>query len=481
MPAGDYAGWTWQQIQEAINAGDPTSLEWAGDYFDYTLELIDDAGGTVKDGSDTLAGPGGSWKGPAATAFVGLTTELATHVVGLADTLAGPPSYQTTLDKAAQDLRDAQEAVKQAMANAAQDTVDAYNNEVTAYNNAATAFNEGNGPNPGVPPLTPSIAGPNGTTIVDVNRYPAITEALNEEMRAIIGKLAGDYTAAGGALTDPGDAPVPSPADLPAPPVKGDVPPPGAVPPPGETVPPPGALPETAAPNLVDGPPPGEGVPAPEDLPQAAVPPGDIAPIVPANDDFNLVTEPGALNDAANDPANQPQFVQLNPNAGAPAPILSGLNTDAGNGVLGDPINNPPLTADGSPFGGAGLLAPSVLGGGLSPIGQNRPSPSLVETPSAPGSPRSPLGPGMMPPVGGAYGLMSTGPDGKSRMLPADTFGDDTGNPTRRDRLTGGEGMLPFAGSPYGDDENERDRKREYTEGEEAVWGSDSSASTLGR
>src|SRR3954468_3136402 len=207
--AGDYAGWTWQQIQAAINAGQPATIHDAGQHFEDAKTKLDDVGKNSVHYRDTLTRPDGTWKGPAADAFAGLMTKMITDVQTHADSLT---PYKGALDDAGDDLTDAQTDVGAAITQAGQDTIDRYNNDVQAYNTAAKAYNAGPGPAPGDPGPPPYVQDAGGGTTVDVARYPEIEEALNEKMREIIGRLAGQYGTAGGRLTEPGAEPPPTPA-----------------------------------------------------------------------------------------------------------------------------------------------------------------------------------------------------------------------------------------------------------------------------
>ncbi|MDN3354765.1 hypothetical protein [Actinomadura sp. DC4] len=243
--AGDYAGWTWQQIQAAINDGQPATIHDAGTDFEDARTKLDGVAKNATHVRDTLTGPDGTWKGPAADGFAGLITKMIDDTQAHADSLT---PYKGALDQAGDDLTDAQTAVATAITEAGQDTIDRYNDEVGAYNAAAQAYNAGTGPAPVDPGPAPYVQGADGGTTVDVSRYPEIEAELNEKMREIIAKLAGQYGTAGGKLTEPGQEPPPTPADeQPPPPLKDDVPAPDLPPPadaaPADAVPPPDQAP----------------------------------------------------------------------------------------------------------------------------------------------------------------------------------------------------------------------------------------------
>ncbi|WP_187412554.1 WXG100 family type VII secretion target [Actinomadura syzygii] len=468
---GVYADWTWQQVQAAVLAGTPKTFEDAGKHFAYAKEKLDDVAAAGKKGTEDLTGPGGTWAGPASAAFTGLMNEVLTIVVGHADVLGGPPSYQSVLDTAGDDLTDARTAVKEAMTQAAQDTIDRYNDDVTAYNTAATAYNSGNGPPPGDIGPAPYVENGGAGLTVDVSRYPEIEAALDKEMRKIITTLADAYATAGGRLTDPGDAPPPSPADLPGPALKTDVDgadvAPPVVPPP--VVPPPVVPPPVAPPPVVPG---------------TAAPPAVTAPRAPGVGGLSLVTEPGALDAVPRDAADAPKLVPLDPAVAAPPPITAGLQIRPGagfDGVLGDRpytgpragarpggVAAPPGSAPSGtlgappPVGSADLVPPAGLltTGPFPPVGGTANRPPQPALPSAPGAPRAPVPPPM--PLGGGYGLMSAGPDGTGR------------------RTTEG-GPMPLSGEPYGGADDERERRNEYVDRDDDAWGSAPGAPTLGR
>jgi uncharacterized protein YukE len=219
---GDYADWTWQQIQAAIKAGQPTSIHEAGTHFDTAMTKLNAVAKDSVHHRDTLTGPDGLWKGPAADAFSGLMTKMITDVQEHADSLT---PYKGALDDAGDALTDAQTDVGNAITEAGQDTIGRYGDDVRAYNKAVEAYNAGTGPEPTDPGPAPYVQGTDGVQIVDVSRYPEIEAALNEKMRRIIRTLAGQYGTGGGKLTEPGVEPPPAPVDEQPPPNLKDAPP----------------------------------------------------------------------------------------------------------------------------------------------------------------------------------------------------------------------------------------------------------------
>jgi uncharacterized protein YukE len=464
---GDYAEWTWAQIQAAILAGVPQTLHDAGTAFDDTRLNLDDVAGKSKNDTDDLTGPGGSWQGPASVTFTGVMNELIdnvkSHVVSL-------KPYKKALDDAGDALADAQTDVRNAMTGAGQDTIDRYNDDVTAYNAAVGA---GTGPYPAAPGPAPYVDDGAGGQTVDVAHYPEIEAALNEKMRGIITTLAGKYQTSQAQATEPDQTPPPDPQDV-------------------------------APPDLVDD-------VTDLDLPAdgaAPPPPEEIAPIAPGTGNLSLVTKPGGLADLPLNPGGAPpDLATLDFAADVPSPLATGLTDVPGagfGGVLGDrplvanDLIAPPTSPDGTiggPTVGNPLLGAAPVGfsalSGLTPPTSSRSVRQNLTTPGAEnlfgpgGLPSSgtlgrELGTGGIPPmpVGGGYGMVSAGTEMESGMFLEDVFAEEELGRGREKSLVAGpeeEAGVPLIADPYGPVDEEKERENEYSTTGDDMWGTTAS------
>ncbi|SEL30975.1 WXG100 family type VII secretion target [Streptacidiphilus jiangxiensis] len=195
----DYNTWDWKQIEAAINGmsagvdssansshaksvSDPQSLQDAADIFYQVQVVLSGVAQALTDQAKALAGDNGPWKGDAADSFLTMMETFSKQVSATAAALSGGTSG---LD-----------SVPQQLANNAVNLVNAQNliSEIdTYYANEAVKS--------GVTPMS------NG--LIPISQRPQLVEWMNEDMRAVLKSLAGEYQVTIDSVRSPG--PVNSP------------------------------------------------------------------------------------------------------------------------------------------------------------------------------------------------------------------------------------------------------------------------------
>ncbi|MBF9072533.1 hypothetical protein [Streptacidiphilus fuscans] len=208
----DYDNWDWKQIEAAINGmsagvdssansshaksvSDPQSLQDAADIFFQVQQVLSGVAQAFTDQAKALAGDNGPWKGDAADSFLTMMETFSKQVTSTAAALSGGTSGV--------------DSVPQQLANNAVNLVNAQNliSEIdTYYANEAIKS--------GVTPMS------NG--LIPISQRPQLVEWMNEDMRAVLKSLAGEYQVTIDSVRSPG--PINSPLGNTPPPTTGNGP-----------------------------------------------------------------------------------------------------------------------------------------------------------------------------------------------------------------------------------------------------------------
>ncbi|MFJ8158968.1 hypothetical protein ACIQ9L_43075, partial [Streptomyces sp. NPDC094468] len=214
----DYDGWDWKQIMAAISGmaagtdsaanterandiASPQSLMDAASYFQNAQIVLSGIAESITAQANALSGDGGPWKGDAADAFLDMVKTFSRQIQFSSETLSGGEMGNS---------------IPQQLAN---NSVNLYNAQVkiseidTWYANQAILM--------GVKPMS------NG--LIPVHKKPELVEMMNNDMRAVLKSLAGEYQVTIDSVHAPVSisSPIDNPGDLGDPGVGGGVDVPG--------------------------------------------------------------------------------------------------------------------------------------------------------------------------------------------------------------------------------------------------------------
>jgi hypothetical protein len=163
-----------EEVQAALGAGDASTLTDASNRFAAIAAQLGDLSDDLASGVAGLTGPGGSWHGPAATAFATAAGRIALFAQETSRTMSSP-AYQGLLASGADALRGAQAKLQAILAEYA-----AAQAELEAYLSA----------------MPPGAAGPGGAGL-----RAALEEQAAAAARAVLESLGQAYAASGGGFT----------------------------------------------------------------------------------------------------------------------------------------------------------------------------------------------------------------------------------------------------------------------------------------
>jgi hypothetical protein len=190
----DYNSWDWKQIEAAINGmsagvdnaanqshaqsvSSPQSLQDAANIFYQVQQVLSGVAQALTDQAKALAGDNGPWKGDAADSFLTMIDTFSKQVNATAAALSGGTSGA---DSVPQQLAD--NAVNLLNAQQKISEIDTY------YANEAVKS--------GVTPMD------NG--LIPISKRPQLVEWMNEDMRAVLKSLAGEYQVTIDSVRSPG-------------------------------------------------------------------------------------------------------------------------------------------------------------------------------------------------------------------------------------------------------------------------------------
>ena len=190
----DYNSWDWKQIEAAINGmsagvdnaanqshaqsvSSPQSLQDAANIFYQVQLVLSGVAQALTDQAKALAGDNGPWKGDAADSFLTMIDTFSKQINATAAALSGGTSGA---DSVPQQLAD--NAVNLLNAQQKISEIDTY------YANEAVKS--------GVTPMD------NG--LIPISKRPQLVEWMNEDMRAVLKSLAGEYQVTIDSVRSPG-------------------------------------------------------------------------------------------------------------------------------------------------------------------------------------------------------------------------------------------------------------------------------------
>nr|WP_134007397.1 hypothetical protein [Streptomyces sp. 846.5] len=190
----DYNSWDWKQIEAAINGmsagvdnaanqshaqsvSSPQSLQDAANIFYQVQLVLSGVAQALTDQAKALAGDNGPWKGDAADSFLTMIETFSKQINATATALSGgtsgADSVPQQLANNAVNLLNAQQKISE---------IDTY------YANEAVKS--------GVTPMD------NG--LIPISKRPQLVEWMNEDMRAVLKSLAGEYQVTIDSVRSPG-------------------------------------------------------------------------------------------------------------------------------------------------------------------------------------------------------------------------------------------------------------------------------------